>query len=219
MLCISTPNRKVYPTGNPYHVHEYEPEEFAEALSKRFPHVVLYRQTAWLASAILSNREFAAAGSDKPFSSRTTKAESKEPGEEIFTVAVAARRKVPSLQAILSLGQPFEVKWWEKQIDESRRDAVARVANAEALAARTRQHAARAEHRSLNSARRLLDVEEVLAQRNARVFALEQQLETRGEENSVLHERATRAERILAGMQRSLSWRVSAPLRALKRRS
>ena len=44
ILCISTPNRRVYPPGNPHHVHEYEPEEFEQALAKRFAHVLLHRQ-------------------------------------------------------------------------------------------------------------------------------------------------------------------------------
>jgi 2-polyprenyl-3-methyl-5-hydroxy-6-metoxy-1,4-benzoquinol methylase len=59
ILCISTPNRRVYPPGNPHHLHEYEPQEFAEVLGKHFSHVELHRQTAWLGSAILSDAESA----------------------------------------------------------------------------------------------------------------------------------------------------------------
>jgi ubiquinone/menaquinone biosynthesis C-methylase UbiE len=215
VLCISTPNRNVYPQGNPYHLHEYEPDEFAQALGKRFSHVDLHRQTAWLASAIFSSDEFAADRSDGSIPTRTVKMESRDPGEETFTVALAARRSIPGVESLLTLGEPFEVRWWQERIDDGRKSAEALAASAEALAARTRQQAASAEARSLNSAKRLLEVEEVLAQANARVFALEQELETRGKE---LHEQVARAERVMIGMKESVSWRITAPLRALKRR-
>jgi SAM-dependent methyltransferase len=211
ILCISTPNRLVYPPGNPYHIHEYEPEEFAQALDERFPHVALYRQTAWLASAILPDREFAAA--NESFPSRMIKAEPKEPGEEIFTVAVASRRELSkpqqTLQALLSLGEPFEVSWWQKQLDDGRK-------NAEALIVRTFQEAAHARERSLTSAKRVLDVEETLVQTNARIFALEQELDGRGEQISALDEQIERAQQVMSAMKTSLSWRITAPLRALK---
>lgn len=225
VLCISTPNRNVYPQGNPHHLHEYQPDEFAKALSERFSHVELHRQTAWLASAIFSSDEFTAGQADGSISTRTVKMEPRDPGEETFTVALAARRSIPRVESLLTLGEPFEVRWWQEQIDDGRRSAEALAArsealtaHSEALVARTRQQATRAEERSLNSARRLLEVEEVLAQASARVFALEQELETRGEEISALRERAARAERVMNGIKESLSWRITAPLRALKRR-
>jgi SAM-dependent methyltransferase len=210
VLCISTPNRNVYPRGNPYHLHEYDPDEFAQALGERFSHLDLHHQTAWLASAIFSSDEFTADLSDGSISTRTVKMEPRDPGEETFTVALAARRSIPRVESLLTLGEPFEVRWWQEQIDDGRKSA-------EALAARTRQQATRAEERSLNSARRLLEVEEVLAQANARVFALEQELEARGEEIGSLHEQAAHAERVMIGMKESVSWRITSPLRALKR--
>jgi chromosome segregation ATPase len=74
-----------------------------------------------------------------------------------------------------------------------------------------RQQATAARERSLNSATRLLEVEEVLAQSKARIFALEEALDT-------LTPQLERADRIMAAMQGSVSWRITAPLRALKRR-
>ena len=211
ILCISTPNRNVYPQGNPYHLHEYKPDEFAQALGERFSHIELHHQTAWLASAIFSSDEFTAGPSDGSISTRTVKMEPRDPGEETFTVALAARRSIPRVESLLTLGEPFEVRWWQEQIDDGRKSA-------EALALRTRQQAARAEERSLNSARRLLDVEEFLAQSNAGVFALKQELEMRSEDIDALREQVARGERVMTGMKDSLSWRITAPLRALKRR-
>jgi SAM-dependent methyltransferase len=73
------------------------------------------------------------------------------------------------------------------------------------------QQATAARERSLNSAKRLLEVEEVLAQSKARIFALEEALDT-------LTPQLERADHIMAAMKASVSWRITAPLRALKRR-
>ncbi len=219
ILCISTPNRRVYPSGNPYHIHEYEPEEFAQALGERFPHVALHRQAAWLTSAILSDSEFATAS--ESFSSRTIKAEPKKPGEEIFTVALAARRKMPPPQALLSLGEPFEVRWWQEQVQaagakghelaslELQRAIAARkqatAAREEALrqSAVLRQEATTARESSLISAKRLLEIEENLAKSKARIFALEEALDARGAFADQM-QRAGRARRSCHGRDEGL---------------
>jgi len=212
ILCISTPNLRVYPPGNPHHRHEYEPEEFAEALGTRFAHIALHRQTAWLASAILSDAEFMARGWDDSFAPRTVKMESKEPGEETFTVALAAHRALPPTEPLLTLGETFEVRWWQTQIQSSQ-------THADALVHQARQAEAAAQERSLETAQRLLEVEDIVAQSNARIFALEQELDLRLERLEALHAQIRRSEHIMAAMKRSLSWRLTAPLRALKRLS
>jgi hypothetical protein len=211
---------------------------------------VLHRQTAWLASAIFSDEEFSAAGSNEPFASRVSKTEPKQPGEEIFTVAVASRREVPSPEALISLGALFEVSWWQEQVqaagakghelalvDLERADAAraeADAARAEADAAReqadrdlmlarkraavARREATTARKNSLESAKRLLEIEENLAQSKARIFALEAALAERAAVADEMHDRVLRADRVMTAMKTSVSWRVTAPLRALKRR-
>jgi SAM-dependent methyltransferase len=72
------------------------------------------------------------------------------------------------------------------------------------------RQAATAREQSLNSADRLLDAEEVVAQSKARIFALEEAL---GE----LQHKADRADHVMDAMRASISWRITAPLRALKR--
>jgi SAM-dependent methyltransferase len=72
------------------------------------------------------------------------------------------------------------------------------------------RQAAAAQERSTNSAARLLEVEEVVAQSKARIFALEEALDT-------VTPRLERADRVMAAMKDSVSWRITAPLRALKR--
>jgi len=224
ILCISTPNRLVYPPGNPYHIHEYEPEEFDQALAQRFTRVTLYRQAAWLASALLSDGEFATEGSDQPFSSLIAKTVPKAPGEEVFTVAVASRRETPPQRALLSLAEPFEVSWWQQQVQAAQEEAAAyrRQALTEVLAQRretavAQGDALRERESSHISARRVLEVEESLAQAQARIFAVEEALDSRTTLADELHERVKRADRVMAAMKASISWRITAPLRALKR--
>ena len=72
------------------------------------------------------------------------------------------------------------------------------------------QQAVVAQEHSLNSANRLLDVEDLVAQSKARIFALEEALDA-------LTPRLERADRVMAAMKASVSWRITAPLRALKR--
>jgi hypothetical protein len=52
LLIVSSPNRGVYPPGNPYHLHEFTLEELRDALTARFANVVLMRQHPWLTSLI-----------------------------------------------------------------------------------------------------------------------------------------------------------------------
>jgi hypothetical protein len=85
-------------------------------------------------------------------------------------------------------------------------------------AAILRQEATTARESSRKSAQRLLEVEEILAQSKARIFALEEALNARGELDEELRHRIERADRIITAMKASLSWRITAPLRALKRR-
>lgn len=52
ILLISSPNPDVYPSGNPYHVHEARPGELVRSVSAEFPHVKLFAQELLLASLV-----------------------------------------------------------------------------------------------------------------------------------------------------------------------
>jgi hypothetical protein len=65
----------------------------------------------------------------------------------------------------------------------------------------------------------VIEVEEVLAQSHSRIAALEDALDAQGELAGELHQRLERADRVMTAMKNSISWRLTAPLRALKRRS
>jgi hypothetical protein len=213
----------VYPPGNPHHVYEYEPEEFEQALSKRFAHVTLHRQTAWLASAILADPEFAAEGSEETIAPRTVKTEPREAGRETFTIALASQAEMPSPQSLVMLGDTFEVSWWESQVrgagSEAREAAAQAIGEREAARrelASLQQALKSAQRSSLTSAQKLLAAEEKLAQATARVFALEAAHADLIERQRELQARIVRADEVLEAVKSSWSWRLTAPLRRLR---
>jgi SAM-dependent methyltransferase len=110
-----------------------------------------------------------------------------------------------------ALGQ--EADELRREADELRRKTDALRQEAADLHRKTsaaQQQSAAASERSLNSAQRLLEVEEVLAQSKARIFALEEAVDE-------LQAKLERADRVMSAMKASVSWRITSPLRALKR--
>lgn len=100
------------------------------------------------------------------------------------------------------------------ELNDARREVTTLREQATSLhqeAFRAKRDAAATRDLSINSARKLLDTEEVLAQSKARIFALEERVDE-------LHPKLERAQEVMAAMQASLSWRMTAPLRALKPR-
>jgi 2-polyprenyl-3-methyl-5-hydroxy-6-metoxy-1,4-benzoquinol methylase len=55
LLTVSSPNPDVYAHGNPFHVHEFRPEELRAELSDRFRHATVWQQHAMLASVLVSS--------------------------------------------------------------------------------------------------------------------------------------------------------------------
>lgn len=216
MLCISTPNSRVYPAGNPHHVREYEPKEFAHALLGLFSHVALYRQGAWLASGIMSEVDFSGSGT-KNLPANVTKLDEQGPGDEIFTVAMASARELPSAEPFVVLGDRFEVRWWQDHTSAIHERAESLVNEARRQLHQANRAALDFRSESRNSTKRLVEVEILIAGFNDRIHALEEEVDARTSRLEVLTERADRADRVLSGMQSSFSWRITAPLRALKR--
>ena len=104
VLAISSPNREVYPPGNPHHLHEYVPEELRAALAAHFDHVELHRQHAWLASAVFDDEEAADDSMRERTDVRIAKGIGREPGSEPYTIALAGRAPLPESTSALVLG-------------------------------------------------------------------------------------------------------------------
>lgn len=116
ILLLSSPNRGVYPPGNPHHRHEFVPHELAAALRERLPHVDLMRQTDHLVSAVLSD-ETLRVGDGGLANLDIHKLESAQPGSEIYTVAIASRAPLPALRELAALTGTLEMREWLSVFD------------------------------------------------------------------------------------------------------
>lgn len=108
-LLISSPNRDVYPPGNPHHLHEYTPEELAQALATRFEAVDLWRQHTWLASLLLDDAS-AASDLETEIETNVRKLSPLDPGSELYTLAAAGTTTLSGLRGSAILCEPIEIK-------------------------------------------------------------------------------------------------------------
>jgi SAM-dependent methyltransferase len=225
ILAMSSPNQGIYPKGNPYHLHEYTSAEFKEALAREFANIALYRQSPWLASAVFDD-DIQAVG-DVLSELTTFKVGAVEPGKEVFTVALASNASLSKPKPLMVMGQPFEVRWWEDRLDE---------VTGEQDNERIERDRQQARHdRTDNENKRkleaqgdfLLTLETRLASAQdeiAQLLATQAELRQWGEEvarsaqdRQDFETRLRRAERTMDSITSSLSWRITAPLRAIKR--
>ena len=121
------------------------------------------------------------------------------PGGETYTLALASARPVDPREPLVVLGNEFEVRWWNEQVEGLRR-ALEEAHEAEG--------GARAQ--LADASRRLFDLE----QRLARLPEMEHQLrQLQADAADVEIHR-----QIVRDMKASPSWRITAPLRRLKAR-
>jgi SAM-dependent methyltransferase len=203
VLLISSPNRNRYPPGNPHHVYEYTPEEFEQELGGRFAHVRVHRQHAWLSSVVAADEDLAADGS-VPATLRTTAG---EVDEESFSVAIASDGELPPMAPCVAIGDAFEVRWWSDQLDHWRRTAHEWQRNALETGRELHERTGRLQELGT----RLLEVE----QSNARLMTESRDL---AHELETERYRRERADGVIADLQSSFSWKLTAPLRRAKER-
>jgi len=210
VLVLSSPNRGVYPPGNPHHVHEYESAELEQALASEFANVRLYRQSAWLAGAILDDEQSAGTGTAARQPLDVVKVGAVSPGSEEFTVALASDEALPESRALVTMGQPFEVRWWEDQVQNAVRERQLER-DGRLHETRLRQEQAGA---LLAAERELAQAQDELAELRAR----EQEVRRWSEaECGRLSGHLEAANRAIADITGSLSWRITTPLRAFMR--
>jgi 2-polyprenyl-3-methyl-5-hydroxy-6-metoxy-1,4-benzoquinol methylase len=216
LLLISSPNRGNYVPGNPHHRHEYIPAELRTALEARFGAVRLLPQHAMLASVIGSAQE--APSQD----ARVERLVEPEEGDEIYTLAIAGAELPDLSPPTVALTQFFEVRKWLERFQSQEG-----VLREQALALRELDTLRRERLEALDLlAQResaLADVpalREGLAQAKAALPPLEKQIEAEEERAKVLEarlEEMVRAARVADDMRASVSWRITAPLRRVKR--
>jgi SAM-dependent methyltransferase len=130
VLAVSSPNRDVYPPGNPYHKHEFRPEELAETLAARFAHVRLLRQQDWLAAGLFEDDDFVRV---EALAVPVAKAVPGEPGKELYSVALAGRSPLPPTPPFVMLTQTADLKWWQELVQGLREHLEAKDRHAREL--------------------------------------------------------------------------------------
>jgi SAM-dependent methyltransferase len=150
LLLLSSPNRGVYPEGNPFHVHEYTAAELEESVRARFEYVRIHRQDLHLAS-LIANAD--AHGTHDPETEIAASVRRLEPGiegSETYTLAVASRNSLPELPNTAMLTGALTARNWIDAVRAWARRA--RRAEAEAASVRrelTRERATRRNERML----------------------------------------------------------------------
>lgn len=117
VLLISSPNRGVYPPGNPFHEQELEPAEFEALLKGSFAHVRLMRQHNWIVSAVLGDDAFVTGNARSDVDLRTGKLIGKRPGEELYTLAVCGHSDAGPPHQLGLLTHGLEVRRWIDELD------------------------------------------------------------------------------------------------------
>lgn len=207
LLLISSPNRRHYVPGNPHHHHEYVPSELREALERRFAAVRLVAQHAMLASVI-------GAPDEQPKGRVEWLV---EPGDddEIYTLAIAGAELPVSSASVVALTQLVELRQWLERFTEQDRvlgEQAQMLSELDALRREGREALELLAEREQTLAE-LPVLRERLSRATTALPPLEERVATLQAELAEL----SRAARVAQDMRASLSWRITAPLRGLKR--
>lgn len=191
VLVISSPNNDVYGERNPHHVHQYSPESFREFLAAKFSRQASFAQQNWIASTVSTLDDFAAAGRaigpTEPF-----KTVGRADGEQTYLVSIASNGDLPELTGTMVLAFDTELLRWNELWEEQDRYLRLITGHRDRLLA---------EQSSVRD--RLLELEKAIADERRRSHQFEFEVEQRSLELKLI--------------QGSLSWRLTRPLRLLKR--
>jgi SAM-dependent methyltransferase len=205
VLLISSPNRDVYPPGNPHHHHEFRPDELAAELGNRLSNVRLLRQHAYLTAAILPDERFAASAEGPLEGVRLYKIVAGESDREMYTLALGGNGALPEMPALAMLASDLDTRRLISAGEEHARELRAH-----------RQYIHELEERIGDRdelQRRLIDAEQRLAQIPETELRLERALSDAGD----LGARLKGTEGVLDDVLSSASWRITEPLRMVKR--
>ncbi|HZR96459.1 MAG TPA: class I SAM-dependent methyltransferase [Gaiellaceae bacterium] len=120
ILAVSTPNRDVYPPGNPHHRHELTPAELRSALAARFEHVELAYQDNLLATTLLYAESVATEEQALLDDVEVRTIVPRAAGDQPYVVGLASRSPFERPREQLVLTNPHEVRRWLGLYDEQR---------------------------------------------------------------------------------------------------
>jgi 2-polyprenyl-3-methyl-5-hydroxy-6-metoxy-1,4-benzoquinol methylase len=203
VMLVSSPNRGVYPAGNPYHFHEFKPDELEADLRRRVSNVRLIRQQSYVTAAILADDLFASA--DTPMNDvELSKLPAEAAGDELFTLAIAGEGELPEIPSLTVMTSRVALDDWlnaslaqDKALREHRRhiqELESKVKGWRELEVRLTE----AEHHLGTMPQLLREVEELRDERDT----------LRTQRDGLLDNAQE-----LQAAKASLSWRVTRPLR------
>jgi len=201
-LLISSPNRGVYPAGNPHHFHEFTPAELTAELSQRFANVRLMRQQSYITSAVLSDKSFGQRSEEPLTNLPLYKLAADELDSELYTLAIASNGDLKELPSQASMTDSLGLDEWVESSKTQERALQAHRQYIEELEIKVSDRS----HLQL----RLIELE----QQVATVPDLTLRIEELDRANTELMRTAAE----LQSTKASFSWRITRPLRDAKRR-
>jgi ubiquinone/menaquinone biosynthesis C-methylase UbiE len=102
ILMVSSPNPATYPPGNPFHVHELEPEELVRSLRSRFANVALWTQHTKLATVLSRHKSIGLRAAHPMVGHFVSQLEL---GSSPYSLVVASQAALPPLTPIIGCGR------------------------------------------------------------------------------------------------------------------
>ena len=219
ILAVSSPNRDRSVPGNPHHVHEYTPSELEAAVGRLFAHHALWQQQNLLGSVVLQGDQPGDAATPRVLEGlrvTTTQALLEDTQQYAIALASDAALPEPSPQAVTT--GLVEVRHWVEQFAAQHKVLEDQAAYLGDLQRRVGE--------IFELRTKLYEAEQALAETEllrAELAVVERERDaantTRDGYEEALTDARLRAEHLeglLAQMTASPSWRITAPLRALK---
>jgi SAM-dependent methyltransferase len=193
-----------------------ERADLEEALRARWSEVRVLIQHDVVATTLLEDAILA----DGPFDPITLRSGAYEPrSEAVRRLALVGNRALPRTPNLVMLGSAFDVRQWldryraQQRVLEEQADYLTEVQRG--LDDRADLRARLAELETALENRDVLQAELETADNSRKRLA--EEVGKRAEEIAELRERVAWADRVVRDMQGSLSWRLTRPLRAVKR--
>jgi SAM-dependent methyltransferase len=99
IVLVSSPNPDVYPAGNPFHIHEFRPQDLLVAMKERFEHTNLWLQHNLIASALHKDGASTASGVDH----HVAVLADLSAGRDIYSLVAASQAQLPEMPAMVAL--------------------------------------------------------------------------------------------------------------------
>jgi 2-polyprenyl-3-methyl-5-hydroxy-6-metoxy-1,4-benzoquinol methylase len=101
IVLVSSPNPGVYPAGNPFHIHEFKPQDLLIAMTQRFQYANLWLQHNLIASAV---HQDGVAPPDPPGSGhRVAVLTDLRSARDVYSLVVASARPLPDIPPMVTL--------------------------------------------------------------------------------------------------------------------